>query len=312
MIADRMFRACLDGVAVFGVLLALFGAVGALNASAASIEIEDVSRDEVMDAAFDIMQRDGWRLVDDGRRLMVFEKEPSGVGGFMADVLFGSRYDSSTMMRASFSASGRGAITTLTLHYALVTNPGSAFERPKQVADEQAQERIGVIKNVAEGRPHWGSLWFSSFKPSNDDSVGVKENDADGMRYCSTSQKWVSSEEGDVNVFYACAPSGVSGECLGFAMIAYDTPCHECAHKLRIGKKRIRRARFDQWSTTLFSDSGKNHLFNALRGASPNDILTIERTDKLRKVKVVYDVPIGHLSPEISAVKIECNNADLR
>ena len=113
-------------------------------------------------------------------------------------------------------------------------------------------------------------------------------------------------------MFYACASRADTGACVGYRMIAYDTPCYDCKHKLRIGRKRIRDGRFDCWSQTLFAESAKGKLFNAVRGADADDVLLIERRDKMRKTTVNYAVPIGHLAGETGAVKIECNGADLR
>jgi hypothetical protein len=94
-----------------------------------SITIPGASKKSVIDALSGRMTAQGFRiiLIEDYRAQ--FEKE----GGFWADMLFGSRYDSRTVWRVWFSLFDSPEGVRIFADMGAVTNPGSAFERINEI-----------------------------------------------------------------------------------------------------------------------------------------------------------------------------------
>lgn len=269
----------------------------------------DGSKDDVLDALYEAMLEDEWRLVEDGRRLLVFEKDPTGIAGFFEGVFSGSKYDSKPVYRASFSAAGRGGAVTLHSTIEVVTNPGSAFERRNDRGGGHEDSLLWYVKSIVEGRPVWSRLQFSAYAPIEDDSVGVKTDVDTGRRFCSTSQRWVKAEgesEDKAMVFYACTPA--QSGCLGNVHLAFKEYCSQCKHTMKLGRKRFRERGLEWWSGNL-AQAGK--LYNALYGAGEGDILHVERKTG-RKVLSRFEIPVQHVGNEIRDVKNECGHLDLR
>jgi len=100
-----------------------------------------------------MMLNTGYNVKNSSESLMVFEKPVQNV---LAAVLYGSQYDSSPAARVSYSIVETDYLTRVVASFAVVTNPGSAFERVTPMDNNPDtrgfQMRLDEMKAFLEAR----------------------------------------------------------------------------------------------------------------------------------------------------------------
>lgn len=100
-----------------------------------------------------MMLNTGYNAKNSSESLMVFEKPVQNV---LAAVLYGSQYDSSPAARVSYSIVETDYLTRVVASFAVVTNPGSAFERVTPMDNNPDtrgfQMRLDEMKAFLEAR----------------------------------------------------------------------------------------------------------------------------------------------------------------
>lgn len=94
----------------------------------------------------------GWTLVNDSARRLVFEQAANDLGSAL---LYGSRYDSTPVKRAIYTIIESEMDTRVLLEVQIITNPGSAFERitrPTRYHQQWYDEMKDMELSLATGK----------------------------------------------------------------------------------------------------------------------------------------------------------------
>ncbi len=86
----------------------------------------------------------GYQVTKESQSLVIAEKRAESV---MAQVLLGTAYDANVNARASFTIIPQGSTTRVVGDLALVSNPGSAFERVTVITNADELNRMQEAMN---------------------------------------------------------------------------------------------------------------------------------------------------------------------
>jgi hypothetical protein len=90
------------------------------------VTVQNVAADKVKAALVNKMLNKGYRITRDTQFELAYDKPVENV---MASVLLGSKYDSQPNARVAYSIAQVGKDVRVVADLAVITNPGSAFER---------------------------------------------------------------------------------------------------------------------------------------------------------------------------------------
>lgn len=123
---------------VLGFALALGGCAAPIQHQTASGRpetlIHNTSADSVKSAIVNGMMSKGYRITRDTPYEIAFDKPVENIAD---QVLLGSKYDSQPSARVSYTLASVGADVRVIADMAIITNPGSAFERRTEMNNGQ-------------------------------------------------------------------------------------------------------------------------------------------------------------------------------
>ncbi len=115
------------------------------------VTINGVDADTVAASVIDRMINRGYNVTNSNNRMLVFEKPLENT---MAAALYGSRYDSQPNVRITYNINNYQNKTRVVASFAVVTNPGSSFERLTPANNNQDtvkyQDMLNEIKASLE------------------------------------------------------------------------------------------------------------------------------------------------------------------
>jgi hypothetical protein len=124
-----MFKRALKFIAIMAGIASLSGCAAPVQHNTPSGKVEAVmpaTTDQVKSALVSMMVNTGYNISKDTPYLIAFDKPSDNI---MASVLLGSKYDATPNVRVTFMFAPQGLATRVIADFAIITNPGSAFER---------------------------------------------------------------------------------------------------------------------------------------------------------------------------------------
>lgn len=115
------------------------------------VTIQGVARKQVVDKIVDTLTARGMTMQKIDEYNVVAGKRAEN--DFSSQVLFGSRYDSVPEYRVSFTLIERPPAVKVYARVAIVTNPGSAFERPTDMTDQQRGNLQDMLVRLQSSLP---------------------------------------------------------------------------------------------------------------------------------------------------------------
>jgi hypothetical protein len=118
------------------------------------VTVSKATPDKVKAVLVNKMINKGYRITKDTQFELAFDKPVDNV---MVSVLLGSKYDSQPSQRVSYSIAQVGEGVRVVSDFAVITNPGSAFERRTDVnkadATTDVQTLLEEVASELKGAP---------------------------------------------------------------------------------------------------------------------------------------------------------------
>jgi hypothetical protein len=113
----------------------------------AEVTIPNTTVDRVKSYLVSIMTNKGYRITKDSQFQISFDKPSENIA---LNVLLGSKYDSTPNMRVSYDIAALPNGIRVISDLAVITNPGSAFERRTEVNEGPASAEVQAILTLLE------------------------------------------------------------------------------------------------------------------------------------------------------------------
>ena len=124
-------------------------------AFSATALIENYTPEELKNALVKIAVRRGAEIKNANEYSLVTDMR----GSFWSDVFFGSGFNPYTQIRITYGFVGDGKNTIMNVNCALITNPGSAFERPYPLEEKRNTEIAQYLQNAFNGYYGFGIVY---------------------------------------------------------------------------------------------------------------------------------------------------------